>query len=137
MSKGASLYDHVLTYEKLVDEYEKLSGLQYDPNLKIGTLLKGIPNDLKRTLLFDMHDKTTYEQMRSRLLAYERSSQTWSAENILSSLSVQSDHTKHKEHQGPSPMDIDRVEWKGKRKGKDGKGKGKGGKGKRKGAGKR
>ena len=38
MSKGASLYDYVLTYEKLVDEYEKLSGLRYDPNLKIGTL---------------------------------------------------------------------------------------------------
>ena len=58
MSKGASLYDYVLTHEKLVDEYEKLSGLRYDPNLKIGTLLKGIPNDLKRTLLFDMDDRT-------------------------------------------------------------------------------
>ena len=89
MSKGASLCDYVLTHEKLVDEYEKLSGLRYDPNLKIGTLLKGVPNDLKRTLLFDMGDKTTYEQMRARLLEYERSSQTWSAENILSSLSVQ------------------------------------------------
>ena len=121
MSKGASLYDYVLTYEKLVDEYEKLSGLRYDPNLKIGTLLKGIPNDLKRTLLFDMDDKTTYEQLRARLLEYERSSQTWSAENILSSLSVQNDHAKHKEYQGPIPMEIDRLEWKGKGKGKDGK----------------
>ena len=103
MTKGASLYDYVLTHEKLVDEYEKLSGLQYDRNLKIGTLLKGIPNDLKRTLLFDMDDKTTYEHMRSRSLAYERSSHTWSAENILSSLSVQSDHTKRKEYQAPIP----------------------------------
>ena len=40
MSKGASLYDYVLTFEKLVSECEKLSGLQYDPNLKIGMLLK-------------------------------------------------------------------------------------------------
>ena len=137
MSKGASLYDYVLTYEKLVDEYEKLSGLRYDPNLRIGTLLKGIPNDLKRTLLFDMDDKTTYEQMRSRLLEDERSNQTWSAENILSSLSVQSDHTKHKEYQGPIPMEIDRIEGKGKGKGKgkDGKGKGKGVKGKGKSSG--
>ena len=106
-----------MTYEKLVDEYEKLSGLCYDPNLKIGTLLKGIPNDLKRTLLFDMDDKTTYEQMRSRLLEYERSSQTWSAENILSSLSVQSDHTKHKEYQGPIPMRL--IELKEKKKVKE------------------
>ena len=131
MSKGASLYDYVLTDEKLVDEYEKLSGLRYDPNLKIGTLLKGMPNDLKRTLLFDMDDKTTYEQLRARLLEYERSSQTWSAKNILSSLSVQNDHAKHKEYQGPIPMEIDQLEWKGKGKGKDGKGKGKGGKRKR------
>ena len=53
MSKGASLYDYVLTYEKLVDEYEKLSGLRYDPNLKIGTLLKGSSvgsTDLPRTV---------------------------------------------------------------------------------------
>ena len=134
MSKGASLYDYVLTYEKLVDEYEKLSGLRYDPNLKIGTLLKGMPNDLKRTPLFDMDDKTTYEQLRARLLEYERSSQTWSAENILSSLSVQNDHAKRKKYQGPIPMEIDRLEWKGK--GKDGKGKGKSGKGKGKSSGK-
>ena len=138
MSKGASLYDYVLTYEKLVDEYEKLSGLRYDPNLKIGTLLEGIPNGLKRTLLFDMDDKTTYEQMRARLLEYERSSQTWSAENILSSLSVQNDRMKHKEYQGPIPMEIDRIEGKGKGKGKgkEGKGKGKGGRGKGKSSGK-
>ena len=135
MSKGASLYDYVLTYEKLVDEYEKLSGLRYDPNLKIGTLLKGIPNDLQRTLLFDMDDTTTYEQLRARLLEYERSSQTWSAENILTSLSVQNDHAKRKEYQGPIPMEIDRLEWKGKGKGQDGKGKGKGGKGKGKSSG--
>ena len=53
MSKGASLYDYVLTYEKSVDEYEKLSGLRYDPNLKIGTLLKGMPNDGTTRLLMN------------------------------------------------------------------------------------
>ena len=60
-----------------------------------------------------MDDKTTYEQ--SGLLASERSSQTWSAENVLSSL--QNDHAKHKEYQGPIPIEIDRLEWKGKGKG--------------------
>ena len=42
-SKGASLMDYVLTFEKLVSEYEKISSTKYDDNLKIGTLLKGIP----------------------------------------------------------------------------------------------
>ena len=105
MSKGASLYDYVLTYEKLVTEYEKLSGSIYDQNLKIGTLMKGIPNDLRRALMLELDDKTTYDQMRARLLAYERSSQTWSAENILSGLSVQGDSGKTKEYHGPIPID--------------------------------
>ena len=37
MSKGASLMDYVLTFEKLISEYEKISGTKYDDNLKIGT----------------------------------------------------------------------------------------------------
>ena len=37
MSKGASLMDYILTYEKLVNEYERLSGVSYDSNLKLGT----------------------------------------------------------------------------------------------------
>ena len=116
MSKGASLYDYALTYEKLVTEYEKLSGFAYDQNLKIGTLMKGIPNDRRRSLVLEMDDKTTYDQMRSRLLAYERSSQTWSAQNILSGLSVQGETAKHKEYQGPIPMEIDRIhDGKGRR----------------------
>ncbi|CAE7216612.1 YPTV4, partial [Symbiodinium microadriaticum] len=37
MSKGASLMDYVLTNEKLVNEYdERLSGVRYDDNLKLG-----------------------------------------------------------------------------------------------------
>ena len=75
MTKEESLYENILTCEKLIDEYEKLSELRYDPNLKIGTLLKSISDVLKRTLFFDMDDKTC-EQMKARLLEHERSSQT-------------------------------------------------------------
>ena len=39
--KGTSILDYLLTYEKLVSEYEKISYLAYDENLKIGTVLKG------------------------------------------------------------------------------------------------
>ena len=100
--------------------------------------MKGIPNDLRRSLMLEMDDKTMYDQMRSRLLAYERSSQTWSAENILSGLGVQGETTKHKEYQGPISMEIDRIhdgKGKDKGKGKRGKGKGDGSKGKGRGKG--
>ena len=61
MSKGASLMDYVLTFEKLISEYEKISGTKYDDNLKIGTLLKGIPQNLKQHVMVDITDRTTYD----------------------------------------------------------------------------
>ena len=135
MSKGASLMDYILTYEKLVNEYERLSGVRYDDNLKLGTLLKGIPQQLRQHVMVDINDRTTYLDLRSKLLQYERSNQTWSAENILGSLSVQSHHhssSSSKEYQGPILMEVDRLngergkfpKGKGDPKGKGGKGKG-------------
>ena len=79
--------DDVHTYSKLVGEYEKLSLTEYDENLMIrGALLKGIPQELRRHMLVDMSGTTSYAEVRARLLEYERSIQTWSAENILTSL---------------------------------------------------
>ena len=83
MSKGASFMDYVLTFEKLVNEYERLSGVKYGQNLMIGTIMKGIPPELRRHLMVDMSDKTTYQEMRARLLQYEQSSQTWSEYTVI------------------------------------------------------
>ena len=120
MSKGASLMDYILTYEKLVNEYERLSGVRYDDNLKLGTLLKGIPQQLRQHVMVDISDRATYLDLRTKLLQYERSNQTWSAENVLGSLSVQSYHSSSssKEYQGP--MEVDRMH--GDRKYPKGKG---------------
>ena len=83
------------------------------------------------------------DELRTKLLQYERSNQTWSAENILGSLSVPdpTTHTSSKPYQGPIPMELDRIYFrkgKGDQKGKGDKGKGgkgKGDKGKGKGYG--
>ena len=73
MSKGASLMDCVLTFEKLVSEYEKKSSTKHDDNLEAGTLLKGIPQSLKQHIMVDISEKTTYAELRTKLLQYERS----------------------------------------------------------------
>ena len=134
MSKGASLMDYVLTFEKLISEYEKISGTKYHDNLKIGTLLKGIPQNLKQHVMVDITDRTTYDELRTKLLQYERSkSNMVSREHFGSTECPRSNHT-HKQQgpiKGPIPMELDRIYF---RKGKvDQKGKGdkrKGGKGK-------
>ena len=73
MTKGTSILDYLLTYEKLVSEYETISYLAYDENLKIGTVLKGLPNELRKHILVGLRPDTKYEEIRTRLLEYERS----------------------------------------------------------------
>ena len=55
-----------------------------------------IPQNLKQHVMVDITDRTTYDELRTKLLQYERSNQTWSAGNILGSLSPRSNH-KHKQ----------------------------------------
>ena len=68
MSNGASLMDHVLAYEKLVNEYERLRGLR--SNFIIGTLLTGIS---LCHVLVDVKQSTTYLKIRTRMLQREQS----------------------------------------------------------------
>ncbi|CAE7676733.1 unnamed protein product [Symbiodinium sp. CCMP2592] len=117
MTKGTSILDYLLTYEKLVAEYEKLSeGKPYDENLKIGTVLKGLPNELRKHILIGLTPTTKYADIRKKLLEYERSTHSWNAENILQSFNMES-ATKNTPYNGPQPMDIDRVEEEGTHQG--------------------
>ncbi|CAE7835297.1 unnamed protein product, partial [Symbiodinium sp. CCMP2592] len=117
MTKGTSILDYLLTYEKLVAEYEKLSeGKPYDENLKIGTVLKGLPNELRKHILIGLTPTTKYADIRKKLLEYERSTQSWNAENILQSFNMES-ATKNTPYNGPQPVDIDRVEEEGTHQG--------------------
>ena len=64
MAKGASLMDYVLTFEKLVNEYEKLSTTKYDDNLK------------KQHIMVGINEKTSCNDLRTKLLQSERSNQS-------------------------------------------------------------
>ena len=68
MTKGTSILDYLLTYEKQVAEHEKVSGTTYDENLKIGTVLKGLPNELRKHILIGRSPSTKYQDIRAKLL---------------------------------------------------------------------
>ena len=124
---GGSLLDYTLAFERLVGEYDKVSPHPYDDNLKISTLMSGLPSDVKKYLQLTLDDKVTYERLRNRLLQYERTTAMWSSEHLLRSVGIDKDSGKFLDAGQTAPMDVDRVEG---RKGKDGDGKGKGGKSK-------
>ena len=125
--EGGSLLDYTLAYEKLIQEYEKVSPHPYDDNLKLSTLMAGLPSDVRKYLELSLDETATYEKMRTRLLQFERTTAGWSSEHILRSVGIDKDSSKFIDTGGPAPMDVDRVQEKGGwRKGFDSKSKGKG-----------
>ena len=95
-------------------------------------LLKVVPHALRQHLQLQLDEDATYGAMREKILAYERTTTSFSSRSLYQEL-----HIKEVPRQDEAvPMDIDRVVWKGKdgKKGKKGKGKfgEKGGKNKRK-----
>ncbi|CAE7287414.1 unnamed protein product [Symbiodinium sp. CCMP2592] len=137
LKEGASVLEYTLAYERLITEYEKLSPSTYPEDLKISTLMSGLPQDIKRYLQLQIDDTTTYHGLRSTLLQVERTAATWSTEHVLKAIGVDKDSSLYQGN-GPAPMDVDHVAekgekgkgaWKGKSaKGGFGKGKGKKGK---------
>ena len=128
--KGRTL-EGLLALEKLVDDYEKLSGEKLSSDLKTATLLRCCPGTLRQHLELTMSKDTTYGAMREALTNYEQTTTNWSATKMLKQLQTGAGKD--------DPMEVDRLEKGGKGKyGKGGKSKGKGkdGKGGKKGKGK-
>ena len=111
------IMESVMKYERLVSDYERLAGSSLDENLKIATLIRCCPNQLRQHLQLNVKPGMKYEQIRQSMVAYEQTTTSWSAQKILEYSEVQ-------------PMEVDRVKGDGKGKGKKGKGKSKGSKGK-------
>ena len=124
--EGTSILEYILTYERLVRDSESVSTSPCADDLKIGTLLSGLPSEMRRYLQMQVTDSTTYESLRERVLQYERSSSSWNADHVLKALGVD----RPPGGDDPTPMDFDHVETKGKGKGKNRKGKGYKGSGK-------
>ena len=120
-AKDKTVLDNVLSYEQLVQEFEKMSGTTYPQELKAATLIRCSENRLREHLQLTIKETTTYNQIREAVLSHEQASKTWSQESIMKSLNVRPDPN------GPMPMEVDRIQEKGKGKGKyKGKGKDKG-----------
>ena len=66
----------------------EVSGAADDENLKIGTVLHGLRSELKKHILIGLSLTTICADIRVQMLEWERSTQSWNAENILQSFSM-------------------------------------------------
>ncbi|CAE7366317.1 unnamed protein product [Symbiodinium sp. KB8] len=75
LKEGASVLEYTLGYERLITEYEKLSSARYPEDLKISTLMSGLPQDIKRYLQLQIEDSTPCNGLHSTLLYVKRACQ--------------------------------------------------------------
>jgi hypothetical protein len=106
--RGTPLRDSILAVERLFEDYEASSKEKLGENLKIATLRKLLPAELKVHATLLVKEGVTYEQVKKAVAEYEvadRSFQALKPEAIYS---------------GAIPMEVDAIQATGK--GKGGKG---------------
>ena len=111
-----SLMQQLLRLEHAFAEYEKL-GTKLNEDLKTAILMRSLTGQLKVWLQLQVNESTTYAKVREMVLLYDSSTTKWSEQMVLGTDSAMSSA------EGPVPMEIDRVQYKGKSKGSKGKSK--------------
>ena len=106
----------VLRLEHAFAEYERL-GAKLNEDLKTAILMRCVTGQLKVWLQLQVNESTNYAKVREMVLLYDSSTTKWTEQMVLGSDNTMSSTD------GPVPMEIDRVESKGKNKGAKGKSK--------------
>ena len=121
-TKDKTYLEQILNLERIIDEYQKVSNEALSSNTKLSVLLRVIPQHLRQHVQLSMTETTSYDEVRERVVAFERTTSSWTPASVFKEM--------HIDNGGPMDMEVDRIyNQKGKGKGKDtkgGKGKGKG-----------
>ena len=120
--RDRSSLESILNYEQLVLEYEQASGSVYPKELMAATLIKCCQPRLREQIQLSITDTTSYVDIREKIISYERVSKAWTSDQVLKHVT---EPYSSGSADGPVPMEVNRVESKGKGKGKN-KGKGRG-----------
>ena len=110
----SSLLSQIMKLENAYAEYERL-GTALAEEIRSAVLMRCLTGQLKIWLQPQISEATAYLQLRELIVSYERSTSKWTESMVLGADAVVD---------SSAPMEVDRVQQKGKGKGKDGKGKG-------------
>ena len=118
MTKDRTLLDQILGLERLRAEYVRASGTDIADDVMLSVLVRALPKALQQHVQLQMSETSSYDQVRSMVISYERTTTSWSAGKIHSELGIlSSGPSSNVSNNGVAPMEIDRVE-KGKQNGK-------------------
>ena len=124
-SKDRTLLEQIQILERLGDEYQKTSGVNISEDI-----LQTVPvRSLPKAIQLVMTNTTSYQEIRDRVVAYEKVSSSWTKDRILiecggGPIGAVTSYASASDS-GPTPMEINMAQ-KGGKKGKGPvKGKGK------------
>ncbi|CAE7357043.1 RE1, partial [Symbiodinium sp. KB8] len=118
-TKDKTLREQVATLDRLAQEYSRVAGQEPSDDILLGTLMRVLPSQIRAHLQVQLKEDSTYNDLRSKVLAYEIVSSTWSSQRVSIELGLNT--TSASSSQGHDPMEVDRI--KGDLKGDKGKGK--------------
>ena len=70
-----------MSMEALVQQYDALNAKQFDCDVLLGVLMRLCPEGIRQRLSLAITESTSYQEVRERILAFERSSRLWSVDN--------------------------------------------------------
>ena len=141
-TKERTLLEQVQMLERLGDEYQRTSGTNISDDILLTTLVRALPRAVQQHIQLGMTNATTYQEVKDRVVAYERISSSWTRDRILTEcganpIGAVTSYAGGSDS-GPTPMEVNLVQkgkgkkgksndkGKGKNKGSYGTGKGKG-----------
>ena len=89
------MLEQTLNFEQLVSQYESSSGNTYLGDLKAATILRSSPQRMREYLQLSLKEDSTYADIREAVLAYERVTKGFSAEQILKQVQAPGDPLQH------------------------------------------
>ncbi|CAE7197298.1 RE1 [Symbiodinium sp. CCMP2592] len=97
-----SLNEQLGKFDEVVREYERISGTTYPDDLRVSTLVSAAPGPLQVQLHMALTPTTTYNELKEKVLAYERSTTKWHASSGLQFPAV----TATTDTSGPMEIDV-------------------------------
>ena len=76
-SPGVDFPDHLRLIESMMEEYERIKNKPMDDDIKVASILKATPDELRENLSLKITDSTTYTQLREYILNYYTALRQW------------------------------------------------------------
>eukprot|EP00435_Cladocopium_sp_Y103_P018349 s2423_g4.t1 len=87
-TKEKTLLEQIHGLQRLADAYQKASGTMVSDDLLLTTLVKCLPKQIQQHVQLGMTEDTTFEDVKEKVVAFERLSSTWAKERVYSELGM-------------------------------------------------